>query len=75
MSSSCFKYPHEAWIAQREAETGLPDPIYDQGDWHGHTGVGSFTSSQQAYDVLHIGDPNQAVSPGQTRRKVLPEAI
>ncbi len=50
----------EAWIAQREAETGLPDPIYDQGDWHGHAGVGSFTSSQQAYDTLHIGDPNQA---------------
>ena len=50
----------EAWIAQREAETGLPNPIYDQGDWHGHAGVGSFTSSQQAYDTLHIGDPNQA---------------
>ncbi len=50
----------ESWIAQREAETGLPNPIYDQGDWHGHAGVGSFTSSQQAYDTLHIGDPNQA---------------
>ncbi|MFN2203733.1 MAG: sulfatase [Caldilineaceae bacterium] len=50
----------EAWIARREAETGLPNPIYHQGDWHGHAGVGSFTSSQQAYDTLHIGDPNQA---------------
>ncbi len=51
-----------AWIAQREAETGLPNPINDQGDWHGHAGVGSFSSSQQAYDTLHIGDPNQAAS-------------
>jgi arylsulfatase A-like enzyme len=50
----------EAWIARREQETGLPNPIYHQGDWHGHEGLGSFTSSQQAYDTLHIGDPGQA---------------
>ena len=50
----------EAWIAKREAETGLPNPMYHQGDWHGLEGVGSFTSSQQAYDMLHIGDPGQA---------------
>jgi arylsulfatase A-like enzyme len=50
----------EAWIAKREQETGLPNPIYDQGDWHGHEGVGSFKTSQQAYDTLHIGDPTQA---------------
>ncbi len=50
----------EAWIAKREAETGLPNPIYHQGDWHGHEGVGAFTSSQQAYDTLHIGDVSQA---------------
>ncbi|MGC9394835.1 MAG: sulfatase family protein, partial [Anaerolineae bacterium] len=50
----------EAWIAKREAETGLPNPIHHQGDWHGHEGVGAFTSSQQAYDTLHIGDPTQA---------------
>ncbi|MBN1935204.1 MAG: sulfatase, partial [Anaerolineae bacterium] len=49
-----------AWIAKREAETGLPNPIHHQGDWHGHEGVGSFTSSQQAYDTLHIGDVSQA---------------
>ncbi len=52
----------EAYIARREQETGLPNPIHTQGDWHGHTGVGPFTSSQQAYDTLHIGDPNQAAS-------------
>jgi arylsulfatase A-like enzyme len=50
----------EAWIAQREAETGLPNPMHHQGDWHGHEGVGSFTSSQQAYDTMHIGDASQA---------------
>ena len=50
----------DAWIARREEETGLPNPIHHQGDWHGHEGVGPFTSSQQAYDTLHIGDPNQA---------------
>ncbi len=50
----------DAWIAEREAETGLPNPIHHQGDWHGHEGVGAFTSSQQAYDTLHIGDPTQA---------------
>jgi arylsulfatase A-like enzyme len=50
----------DAWIAKREAEIGLPNPIHNQGDWHGQEGVGSFTSSQQAYDTLHIGDPNQA---------------
>ena len=50
----------DAWIAKREAETGLTNPIHTQGDWHGHTGVGPFTSSQQAYDTMHIGDPGQA---------------
>ncbi len=50
----------EAWIAKREAETGLPNPIYTQGDWHGHAGVGAFKTSRQAYNTLHIGDPNQA---------------
>ncbi len=50
----------EVWIKEREEATGLPNPMYHQGDWHGHEGVGSFTSSQQAYDTLHIGDPNQA---------------
>ena len=50
----------EAWLAKREAETGLPNPIYHQGDWHGHEGIGAFKTSQQAYDTLHIGDPKQA---------------
>jgi arylsulfatase A-like enzyme len=52
----------EDWIAKREAETGLPNPIHNQGDWHGHEGVGAFKSSQQAYDTMHIGDPAQAAT-------------
>ncbi|MCL4835569.1 MAG: sulfatase [Caldilineaceae bacterium] len=50
----------QAWIAKREAETGLPNPIHHQGDWHGQEGVGPFTSSQQAYDTLYIGNASQA---------------
>jgi arylsulfatase A-like enzyme len=50
----------DSWIAKREQETGLPNPIMHQGDWHGHEGVGSFKTSQQAYDTLHIGDVGQA---------------
>jgi arylsulfatase A-like enzyme len=50
----------EAWIARRTAATGRENPMLNQGDWHGKAGVGAFKSSQQAYDTLHIGDPNQA---------------
>lgn len=50
----------EAWIAHREAATGLPNPIHTQGDWHGIEGVGPFKTSQQAYDTLHIGNPGEA---------------
>ncbi|MCA9836415.1 MAG: sulfatase-like hydrolase/transferase [Trueperaceae bacterium] len=50
----------EAHIDRREKETGKSNPIYHQGDWHGHKGLGAFKTSQQAYDTLHIGDPNQA---------------
>ena len=51
----------EAWIAKREAETGLPNPMLTQGDWHGTKGVGAFKSSQQAYDTLYIGDLGKAI--------------
>jgi hypothetical protein len=48
----------DCWIEKRQSETGLPDPIHTQGAWHG--GKGPFTSSQEAYDTMHIGDPKQA---------------
>ena len=51
----------EAWIAKREAETGLSNPMLTQGDWHGIKGVGAFETSQQAYDSLYIGDLDKAI--------------
>ncbi len=48
------------WISDRESATGLANPIFNQGDWHGQAGIGPFKTSQQAYDTLHIGDPGQA---------------
>ena len=48
------------WITKREQETGRQNPMLTQGDWHGHEGLGSFKTAQQAYDTLHIGDPTQA---------------
>lgn len=50
----------QAWIRRREAETGLPNPILHQAGWHGTPGIGYFSSSQEAYDTLHIGDPKTA---------------
>jgi len=48
------------WIAKRETEEGITNPMLRQGEWHGHKGLGSFKTSEQAYDTLHIGDPKQA---------------
>ncbi len=59
----------EAWIARREKETGLPNPMLTQGDWHGQTGVGPFKTSQQAYDTLHIGGIQHAVKLQAEERK------
>jgi len=49
----------EAWIARREAETGMVNPMLTQGDWHGHEGIGPFQTTEQAYNTLHIGDPQE----------------
>jgi arylsulfatase A-like enzyme len=50
----------EAFIAKREKEEGRPNPMYTQGAWHGHTEIDAFETSQQAYETMHIGDPEQA---------------
>jgi arylsulfatase A-like enzyme len=50
----------KAHIAARESATGLPNPMDRQEGWHGREGIGFFSSSQQAYDTLHIGDPKAA---------------
>ncbi|MFH5184342.1 sulfatase [Paenibacillus sp. TAB 01] len=44
----------EAHIQRREQETGRTNPMYTNLGWHGK-GDAPFTSSQQAYDTLHIG--------------------
>ena len=46
-----------AWIAKREEETGLKNPMVTQGAW---VEGAPFKTSQEAYDTLHIGDPGQA---------------
>ena len=50
----------EAHIARRQRETGLPNPMYNQPGWHGHAGIDYFTSSDEAYRTLHIGDAKAA---------------
>ena len=51
----------EAFIARREKEEGITNPMQTQAAWHGSPEVGpAFTSSKQAYNTLHIGDPKQA---------------
>ena len=59
----------QAYIARRERETGNPNPIYHQEGWHGHKGIDYFTSSRQAYDTLHIGDPKMAAKLQAESRK------
>jgi arylsulfatase A-like enzyme len=50
----------ENWLALRKKETGMSSPIFDQGDWHGFEGVGSFKSSEQAYESLYLGNASMA---------------
>ena len=49
------------WIAKRERETEAPNPMFTNLNWHGSkTHEGPFTSSQQAYDTMHIGSVRAA---------------
>jgi arylsulfatase A-like enzyme len=47
----------EVHIAERTKATGHPAPIETFLDWHGKAGRGAFATSQEAYETLHIGDP------------------
>jgi arylsulfatase A-like enzyme len=65
----------DAWIARREADTGAPDPMYTNLHWHGSKShEGPFTSSQQAYDTLYIGDPLAAQRLQAKEAAPVPEA-
>ncbi len=49
------------WIARREKETGRKNPMYTNLLWHGFQQIGGpFKTSQQAYDMLRIGDVGAA---------------
>jgi arylsulfatase A-like enzyme len=48
-----------AHIARREAAVGRTNPMYTNLNWHG-LGCGPFTSSDQSYNSMHIGDPETA---------------
>ncbi|MBW3623069.1 MAG: sulfatase-like hydrolase/transferase, partial [Armatimonadetes bacterium] len=52
----------ENFIKKRKEETGKENPMDTNLNWHGKPGghEGPFTSSQQAYDLMHIGDPGAA---------------
>jgi len=50
----CLTKRMEAFIAKRTAETGLPNPMLTQKNWH------YFKSSEEAYEKLHIGSPAEA---------------
>ncbi|MGQ9730834.1 MAG: sulfatase family protein [Candidatus Zipacnadales bacterium] len=52
----------QRWIAKREKETAAPNPMYTNLNWHGcpQGHEGPFESSEQAYNLLHIGDPKTA---------------
>ncbi len=51
----------EQFIARREQELGITNPMLTQGAWHGHPEVGpAFKSSEQAYNTLYIGSRKQA---------------
>jgi arylsulfatase A-like enzyme len=55
-----LRHRMDAFIALREKQTGITNPMLTQGDWHGHQGLGALKTSQEAYDKLHIGDTSAA---------------
>jgi arylsulfatase A-like enzyme len=57
---TCLRAQMDAHIAKRTKEVGKPNPVLHQPGWHGREGIEYFTSSQQAYDTMHIGSPKAA---------------
>ena len=49
----------QAHIAKRVKQTGRPNPMDTNLNWHGKD-CGAFKSSQEAYDTMHIGSPKAA---------------
>jgi hypothetical protein len=59
-----------AHVAKREKETGRPAPIHTNTDWSGHGRT--FTSSDDAYNTLHIGDRSVAARLKERRFERIP---
>ena len=49
-----------AWIARRKKETGNPNPMDTNLNWHGKDYDGPFKSSEDAYNNMYIGSASQA---------------
>lgn len=49
----------QAYIAKRIKQTGRPNPMDTNLNWHGK-GTGPFKTSQEAYDAMYIGSSSQA---------------
>jgi len=59
----------DAYIAGREKETGIRNPMVTQGAWHGSMTKDRLESSQEAYDTLRIGDAATAKRLQEESRK------
>ncbi|MCL2708087.1 MAG: sulfatase-like hydrolase/transferase [Defluviitaleaceae bacterium] len=57
-----------AHIKKREKETGRPNPMYTNVNWHGGT-CGAFKTSKQAYETMYIGSINTAMQLQQKDKK------
>ena len=56
-----LKKKMDNFIAEREKKEGITNPMLTQGAWHGHEEIGgAFSSSEQAYRTMHIGDAASA---------------
>jgi hypothetical protein len=49
-----------AWIEKRKKETGNPNPMDTNLNWHGKDYDGPFRSSEDAYNNMYIGSASQA---------------
>jgi arylsulfatase A-like enzyme len=50
----------DKWIKKREKETGRSAPSFTNIHWHGDDKRGAFTTSEEAYNTMHIGDTKAA---------------
>ena len=67
----CLTKRMDNHIAQRKQESGNEDPIYTNLTWHGNEALGrGFVSSEEAYNSMHIGNPEDAKKLQETLNKM-----